>query len=452
MKRFSRSTSTRFIAIMFSVFLYSEYTHSQDIKYKLDEYMTVLTEQEKFSGSVLIAKDKEILLSKGYGMANYELDVPNSPLSKFRLASVSKQFTAMAIMLLKEQGLLNVDDRLSKYIPDYPNGDSITVHHLLTHSSGIVDIADLKNFKEELVKKHSILETIDLFKHQALEFTPGEKYKYSNSGYILLSYLIEKVSNQTFEEFLIANIFTPLNMLNSGYDDNYLIIKNRTSGYEFKDNKLHNSDYINISFPSGAGALYSSVEDLYLWDQALHGGSIFSKEIISTIFSPYIQMDSQRSYGYGWLIRKINDRTIVEHNGGVEGFSTNILRYTKDKVSIIMLGNIEGIDVNRISKNLAAIVFSEPYQLPTKRVSITINPSIYDQYRGNYKSKDNNILSITNEKNRLFIKQAGQKKIEFFPESEGQFFHKMIDVQIIFTKCGLILRDQQEDRAYEKIG
>lgn len=439
------------------MFLYLGCAHTQSTKHKLNEYMNALSEQQKFSGSVLVAKEGEVLLSKGYGMANYELDVPNHTKSVFRLASVSKQFTAMAIMLLQEQGLLNVHDTISKHIPDYPNGDKITIHHLLTHSSGIHDLGYLPTFREENIKPHTIEEVVNLYKNFPLKFNPGEKYSYSNSGYILLSYIIEKVSHKTFEAFLSEYIFTPLHMYNSGYDNSNTVIKNRASGYKMVDDKLLNSDYIHMSFPSGAGALYSTVDDLYLWDQALYNKSVFKKEIISTIFTPHIAIDDQGSYGYGWGIHTLNGRNVVDHSGGIEGFSTKFQRYLDDKVSIIILGNIEGLDRYNICKNLAAIVFGEKYILPKKRVSIGLDPKVYDEYVGTYKHEDGFLLSIIKEDNRLFAKPDGQRKIELFPESKTEFFHKMIDVQITFIKddfgkiSRLVLRSQK-DNIYEKIG
>jgi CubicO group peptidase (beta-lactamase class C family) len=248
----------------------------------------------------------------------------------------------------------------------------------------------------------------------------------------------------------------PLNMHNSGHDNNNALIKNRAYGYKIIDNKISNSSYINMSFPCGAGALYSSIEDLYHWDQALFGNSIFKKEILSSMFTPYIKIDGQKSYGYGFRINNLNGRNVFEHSGGIEGFSTNFRRYVDDKVSIIMLGNIEGLDRETISTNLAAIVFNEEYKLPKNRVAIDIEPKIYDQYVGKYKRNDGFVISIIKENNRLFVKPDGQKNHQIFPESETEFFDKLIDVQIIFIKNKsekvdkLIFRNKK-DTIYEKL-
>ena len=237
-------------------------SHTPTVESKLDEYVKALVDMGQFSGSVLVAKDGKILLCKGYGMANYELDVPNMPQTKFRLGSITKQFTAMAIMQLQERGLLSVTDKLSKYIPDYPHGDEITIHHLLTHTSGIV--AKISECNDEKIKPHTIQQVIALFKNKPLDFKPGEKYSYSNAGYIVLSYIIEKASGKKYEEFLREYVFMPLGMNSSGYDQASLIIKKRASGYNNNGDELVNASCILVSFFAGAGCLYSTIEDFYI--------------------------------------------------------------------------------------------------------------------------------------------------------------------------------------------
>jgi len=183
---------------------------AQDIEAKVDEYVGTYLKIGNFSGSILIAKEGRILLSKGYGMANLEHDVPNAPQTIFRLGSVTKQFTSMAIMQLREKGRLDVDDPIAKYLPTYPNGEEITIHHLLTHTSGIPDFGEFPDLQKTIMIPSPVEKTIQRFKDKPLEFTPGEKFKYSNSGYILLGYIIEKVCGTSYEEFLKENVFQPL--------------------------------------------------------------------------------------------------------------------------------------------------------------------------------------------------------------------------------------------------
>ena len=326
---------------------------------KLNSLIETYVKQGSFSGSVLVAKNNKILLCKGYGFANYEHEVPNTPETKLRLGSITKQFTSMAIMQLQEKGLLNVSDTVAKYIPDYPRGNEITIHQLLTHTAGIPNITAFPKYQKKKIKPHTLEQLINRFKDKTLEFKPGEKYRYSNSGYILLSYIIEKASGKKYETILKENIFVPLEMNNSGYDKARLIIKKRASGYGKEDDKLINADYIDMSFPAGAGALYSTVKDLYLWDQTLYTEKLVTKKSLKTIFTPF-----KEHYGYGWVIGKLYNHNFIAHRGGIDGFSTHIGRFPDDKICIIILSNFKHAPSSRISKKIAAILFGEKYELP----------------------------------------------------------------------------------------
>ena len=428
---------------------------------KLNNYVKAYVAIDQFRGSVLVAKNGKVLLCKGYGMANYEHDIPNTPQTKFRLASITKQFTAMAIMQLKEKGLLSVNDTLSKYIPDYPNGDKINIHHLLTHTSGIPNLPVFPESKKKKLESYTLEQRIELFKHAPLAFKPGEKYSYNNSGYILLNYIIEKVSGKTYETILKENIFDPLGMNNSGYDKVGLIIKDRASGYSLDGSKFINAAYIDMSYVAGAGALYSTVEDLYLWDQALYSEKLLPKKSLAALFTPYVVMDQSIpdsfSYGYGWRIGKIGNHNFVGHTGRFDGFKTNICRYPGDNISIIVLSNFDHSNISQLSSGLAAIVFGEPYELPKKRIAIVVDPQIYDQYVGKYRLKKDFILTVTKEDNKLIAQATGQGRVEIYPESETEFFNEAIDAQISFAKdekgkvTKLILHQGGMDQGAEKI-
>ncbi|MFH7028713.1 MAG: serine hydrolase domain-containing protein [Heteroscytonema crispum UTEX LB 1556] len=290
---------------------------------KIDNYLNAHVKINKFIGSVFIAQKGKILADKGYGMANYELDIPNTPQTIFRLGSITKQFTAMAIVQLQEKGLLNVNDPIIKYIPDYPpeTGKQITIHHLLTHTSGIPNFTGFPDYLETMMLPSPVEKTIARFKDKPLEFQPGEKFNYSNSGYILLGYIVEKVSGKTYETYLHENIFQPIGMKNTGYDHHSTILKNRASGYSLGNDGLINTAYIDMSMPYAAGALYSTVEDLYLWDRALYTEKLVSKTSLNKMFTPF-----KEDYGYGWFITKAFNHNLVTHNGRINGFSTNIHR------------------------------------------------------------------------------------------------------------------------------
>lgn len=324
----------------------------------MDDYIKAYVEKGWFSGAVLAAQKGEIILSKGYGMANCEFDIPNTPSTKFHLGSITKQFTSMAIMQLQEKGLLSVNDTLSKYIPDYPNGKNITIHHLLTHTSGIPDyINDDTTFSKICGTYHTIDAVIDMFKKKPLEFKPGTRYDYSNSGYVLLSYIIEKVTGNSYEEYLEKNIFKPVGMKNTGYDYAEPIIKNRAEGYSISLDRLVNAGFIDSSNLKGADGLYSTIEDLYLWDRVLYTEKLVSRSTIEKIFTTY---PPAVTYGYGWTVNKGE----VSHYGRMDGFYNYIYRNTGDGTVIVVLSNIEQAPIKSIGNDLNAIMCGKEYKLP----------------------------------------------------------------------------------------
>ena len=332
-------------------------SQSVPIEQAVDEFITPYVDARSFSGSVLIAEGENVLISKGYGMANLEHDVPNTPQTKFRLGSITKQFTAMAILMLQEQGQLNVQDPVCDYISDCPETwQPITIHQLLTHSSGIPNHTDFPDFEEIKALGSTVSSTINTFRDKPLGFAPGTAFGYSNSGYMLLGHIIEQsAGNPSYEAYVSENVFQPLNMMNSGYDQNSLVLSNRASGYVRIDpNTIGNADHLEMSVPHAAGALYSTVEDLYLWDRALYNESLVSQSSLNMMFMP-----DKGGYGYGWFISKMLDRKVTEHNGGINGFATNIARFVDDDVVIIVLSNIEDTDPVHITRGLAWIVFEE---------------------------------------------------------------------------------------------
>jgi len=402
----------------------------KDFKNKVDQYITAYVNMNQFSGSVLIAQNGRILISKGYGMANYEHEVPNNSQTKFRIGSLTKQFTAMAIMMLEEQELLSINDYLKEYMPDYPNGDKIKIKHLLTHTSGIPDHTELPGFnKERRVYQYDVVKTIEAFKNKPLEFTPGEKFNYSNSGYILLGCIIETVTQMSYEDFVVKHIFKSLNMAHSGYESYREIIKHQANGYSIKNKEIIKAEYRIISNAHASGALYSTVEDLYLWDRALYTEKLIKKSSLQKMFTPF-----KDQYGYGWGIVKLFNRRMVGHNGETEGFRLNISRFIDDDACIIILSNFEQTPVGKISADLAAILFGEPYTIPKAKQTIKVNPKILNDYVGEYEVSPKFSFTITKENNQLFCQPTGQDKLEIYPESETTFFLKKIDAQISFIR------------------
>lgn len=314
-------------------------------------------------GSVLLAKGGKIVLAKGYGLANIELDVPNKPETKFRLGSITKQFTAAAILQLQEKGKLEVGDPISKYIPGAPAAwNGITIHHLLTHTSGIPSYTGDAGYQNHMRERTGApLDFIDHFRDRPLEFTPGEKFHYDNSGYFLLGVIIEQVSGMKYEDYLRLKVFEPLQMTDTGYDWPATILKNRASGYS-KDSggKEINADFLDMGQPYAAGSLYSTVLDLYKWDRALYTTKVLNAQSLEAAFTPG-QFDWAEGikYGYGWGIEQVHGHKTVGHGGGINGFSTVIWRAIKeDAVAIVLSNNDAGSNVGKAGKELLQLVLN----------------------------------------------------------------------------------------------
>ncbi|PSB20404.1 hypothetical protein C7B65_08175 [Phormidesmis priestleyi ULC007] len=335
----------------------SAFPADQDIISKADLYLDKLTKERLFSGSVLIARNGKVLVRKGYGEADREKHLVNTAQTKFRIGSLTKQFTAMAILILQTQGKLNVHDRICTYLSECPaTWQKITLHHLLTHTSGIPDFTRFPDFQTTQGSPSSPTQTIARFKDKPLDFQPGEKFSYSNSGYVVLGAIIEWASGATYEAFLRDNIFVPLQMVNSGYDHHH---NNLAVGY--RDQTIVPANYIDMSIPYAAGGLYSTVEDFYRWDQALYTDKLIPKNLQDILFTPFALMPNGGGfgYGYGWVIGKEGDRSIVSHEGGVSGFHSVIARYPNDKTVIIILGNRQDMDLSEMHTQIAKIVFGE---------------------------------------------------------------------------------------------
>lgn len=346
---------------------------SQQIVAKVDEYMSAATKIDHFSGSVLVAREGQPIVSKGYGMANYELNAPNTPQTAFRLGSMTKQFTAAAIMQLQERGKLNVNDPICKYLENCPAAwQPITIRNLLTHTSGIPNYTSFPGFFEKTsVQPFTFAGFVDVFREKPLEFAPGEKFAYSSSGYYLLGLIIERASGKPYAEFLRENIFAPLGMKNSGYDDSRTLVANRANGYVWAGKSFVNSASLNMVIPFAAGALYSTTEDLLLWDKALYTEKLVSRKSLDEMFTPF-----KDGYAYGWGVGKKFNRQETEHSGGINGFSTDIARFPSERVTVIVLSNNENAPSPKIAENLAAIVFGESYQLPKPPISDVLSATI----------------------------------------------------------------------------
>jgi CubicO group peptidase (beta-lactamase class C family) len=397
---------------------------------RVDDYVNALVRQNRFSGAILLARDGQVLLSKGYGMANLENEVPNTPQTRFRLASITKQFTAAAIILLQERGKLNVQDSICKYVENCPpTWQPITVHHLLTHTSGIPSFTGFSDYRQLKFFPSTPAQTIAKFRDKPLEFTPGERFNYNNSGYVLLGHIIERASNKTYADFLRENIFQPLGMKNTDYDLNGAIIRHRASGYSRgPNNAIVNAPYIDMTIPFAAGGLYSTVEDIYLWDRALSTEKLISKKSLEAMNTAF-----KDGYGYGVGIGEHYGLKVIEHGGGIEGFSTYLSRFVNENGVVIVLSNLDASNSALIAKRLGAFLFADKVRLPS---AISLSPEVLQQYVGRYQMvEDSPTEDISVEGNRLKLKISGHNEFILVPVWRDEFvLEDDADVRFIFNR------------------
>jgi CubicO group peptidase (beta-lactamase class C family) len=329
-----------------------------------DAYIRSEAATHFFRGTVLVGIDGKIVFEKAYGLGDDEWDVNNTVHTKFRIASLTKQFTAACILLLQERGRLNVHDPMSRYLPGLPAAwQAITLHQLLTHTSGIPNSTEnSKNTGSDRIgatPEQLIAPVAD----KPLDFTPGTNWKYSNTGYVLLGMIVEKISGQSYADFLRNNIFEPLGMRDSGYDRARDILKERASGYEIIDGHIANADFIDMSVPFSAGGIYSTVEDMYHWNEALtENGSLLSADSLKQMFTEYPEATHEgQHYGYGVVISRLKfGRLLYYHGGGVQGFSSVIQRYPNDRVCIVILSNFDSSKPWELGDHIASDLFAQP--------------------------------------------------------------------------------------------
>ncbi|MCL4861940.1 MAG: beta-lactamase family protein [Caldilineaceae bacterium] len=400
----------------------------------IDEMLAPMFTPDAPGAAVIVVRDGDIILRKGYGLANVELGVPVQPEMVFRLASVTKQFTALAILMLSEEGKLALSDDISKHLPDYPtHGQTITIEHLLTHTAGV---KDLESLSARRALSHNDLtreELIALFKDERLDFAPGEAWSYSNSGYVLLGAIIEQVSGLSYAEFIQQRIFTPLGMTHSYYDDTTHLMPGRVAGYSRTADGYTNAEHMSMTHPYAAGSLASSVDDLARWDAALYTGKLVKPATLRRAFKPYVLKNGQSTgYGYGWVMGNYEGHPIAEHNGGINGFHTQVMRLPADKVYVAILTNMDNppVDLGDLAFSIAARVIGRPYQDP---LAITLPASMLAAYEGVYLFNGQPAVVIRHEDDHLTLQTGGPASV-LRPLAADEFFITSAPSRIKFTR------------------
>ena len=411
---------------------------SSDKARKIDEVLSAANKYHLFNGSVLVAENGKVIHKKGYGHANMEWNILNTPDTKFRLGSITKQFTAALILQLVDEGKVKLDGKLSDYLPAYRKdvGDKVTIHQLLNHTSGIPSYTSVANFFANVSRNpFTVDDFVKQFASSDLEFEPGSKYSYNNSGYFLLGAIIEKVTGQSYDKALKSRILDPLGMKNTGYDLHSPVIEKRAAGYERFGNGYRNAPYLDMSIPYAAGSMYSTVDDLYLWDQALYTDRVVSAQSKALMYKPALA-----DYAYGWVVNKAefgNGAPATErimHGGGINGFNTLIIRYPQQKHLIVLLDNTsQGESLDRLQDSITRILFNHPYTMPKMSIVDVVLQAINEKgldaglarYR-DLKTKQSDVYDFSEpELNRLGYRllQAGKQKeaIEIFKLNVAEY-------------------------------
>ena len=395
---------------------------------RMDEVVQTYVRDKTFMGTVLVARGPEVMLSKGYGSANLEWDIPNSPATKFRLGSITKQFTAASILLLEERGKLRLDDPIKKYVSEAPAAwDAITLFHLLTHSSGIPNFTSLPDYRSLKLEDTPVAKTVATVRDKALEFVPGEKMSYSNSGYLVLGDVIERVTGDSYEKFVTENIFAPLGMKDSGYDSNTAVIPHRAAGYMASPTGPVNAGFIHMSIPHAAGALYSTTEDLLRWEQGLFGGKLVSAASLAKMTTPF-----KNDYALGVVVLTAGGRKVIQHGGGIEGFNTFLAYYPDTRTTVAVLANINGQVPTQIATKLAELAHGGVVKLTSERKEIALPVATLSKYVGTYEVAPGANMMIRLAGNHLTTQLTGQPQFPIFAESQTKFFLKVVDAQVEF--------------------
>lgn len=373
--------------------------------------------------AVLIARDNRILYRKAFGLANLELEVQMKPESVFQLASITKQFTSVAILILMEQGKLSLNDPLSKYIADFTRGNEITIHHLLNHSAGIKSYTNLPEFRTKTRLDMTPDEIIGIFKNLPLEFNPNEKHEYSNSGYFLLGYIIEKIAGMSYGDFIQKNIFDKLGMKHSYYADDYKIISNRVNGYQLYEGNYENAEYMSTTIPYAAGSLMSTIDDLFLWSKAIHHNLLITESSKQMAFTNHTLTNGKHSnYGYGWAINEIAGKTAMEHPGGINGFTTSGIYIPASNIYAIVLTNLDdGTGPEACNIKAVSALLGKPIIAKTP---VTISETALKKWVGAYQFEDV-VRFISYEKGSLYSMREGGRpiKLESLSDNEFRFDH-----------------------------
>ncbi|MCY7350786.1 MAG: serine hydrolase [Cytophagaceae bacterium] len=405
---------------------------------KLEEYLKAVANLNRFNGTALVAQKGTILLQKGYGWKNAQTQTPNDTNSIYQLGSITKTFAGAVILRLQEEKKLSVKDKLSKYFPDYPNGDQITLEQLFFHTSGIYDFKNILYGPDSATVTRPVSKewVVAQFKNKPLTIKPGTEVKYTNSGYYLLGLIVEKVTGKPFETVVREWFLSPLRLAHTGFDLRNLNDPGKTTGYTYwKDSVLIATPLIDSTVGYAAGGMYSTVGDLYRWSRVVQARRMLKPETWGAALNP----PNQGQWGYGWGISYFDkNKKLIFQNGNLPGFATYFIQFPQEDITLILLCNVDDAsDVTTLDptvRDLLSILFEQPYQVPKNRKAIPISEIVLRHYVGTYQMTPDRTMAITLEAGKLFLQITGQAKFDVFAETETDFFLKAVDAQLTFYK------------------
>ena len=405
---------------------------NKELEQEYDKMLMEFFSTDENGGTAIVSKKGEIIYHKAFGMANVELQVPMNVEHVFRIGSITKQFTAVAILQLMEKGKLSLQDEITKFIPDYPtHGHHITIEHLLTHTSGIKSYTGMKSFGEKDRLDMEPEELIDFFKNQPMDFAPGDDYRYNNSGFFLLGYIIEKVSGQSYPEYVEEQLFKKLGMKNSYYGAHNQIIPNRASGYGKSDGKLMNADFLSMKLPYAAGSLRSTVEDLMIWNKAIFNYEVVSKESLEKAWASFkLNSGKPTAYGYGWSLGNIQGSRSIEHGGGINGFLSYAMYLPEEEVFVAVLSNCSCAYPGEQATEMAALAIGKPYEWE----KISMKEKDLQAYQGVYESSYFGDRNIFFHEGVLYSRRGKDSKYELLPFEKDKFYIENARTTIEFVR------------------
>jgi CubicO group peptidase (beta-lactamase class C family) len=366
-------------------------------------------------GVMLVAKKGQVIYRKAFGMANMELEVPMKENMVFHIGSLTKQFTAVAILQLVEQGKISLQDDIRKYLPDYQVlPDTVTIEHLLTHTSGMASEPGLA------AKNKTPRELVDGYKNQPIEFPAGTRWNYNNANYYLLGYIVEKLSGKTYSQYLKENIFTPAGMKNTCYCTIDTIIINKASGYINGRIGIVNDRISSMNTLYSSGGIQSTAEDMFRWNQAIKANILLKKETMNRAFTSFKLKSGQDSpYGYGWHIQDIQGSLSYRHGGAVSGFVSEELYLPEEDVFVIALFNAHSrIPIGVLSRLMAAMTIEKPYSFK----ETTLDNKLMKSYVGVYNNAANELIIITEAANQLYFQRPGGIRYNIKASAKDNFF------------------------------